>query len=98
MNDWNDKNDFPTDDDDFSWLNDSEESPEETEDDAPSEWQMPRPSKAERDIAAKMEDAEKADFGDTDNFLDWMSESDEEAEEASSLPDWLMDMDLPEAT
>jgi hypothetical protein len=109
MNDWNDKDNFPTDDDDFSWmneddndlnwLNDSEENPEEL-DDAPNEWQMPRPERAERDIAAQMEEAEAADFGDTDNFLDWMNESDEsdQAAPAGDIPDWLSDMDLPEAS
>jgi hypothetical protein len=96
MKDWNDKDNFPPDDDDFSWLDDSEESPEE--EDAPNEWQMPRPSKAEREIAARMEEAEKADFGDTDEFLDWMSETDETGAEESGVPDWLSDMDLPEVS
>jgi len=55
-------------------------------------------------IEATILEAEKADFGDTGELLDWMAESDnledepDDSEPASQLPDWLSGMSIPDAT
>ncbi|GAB5493955.1 MAG: hypothetical protein Phog2KO_41700 [Phototrophicaceae bacterium] len=96
--DWlNEDDDSASDDDDLRWLAD-ETDDGETEDTSPQEWQMPRSDRAERAISSQIEDAESADFGDTEQALDWMSDEGIDDDSAIDMPDWLSGMDVPSAT